>query len=956
LESNLLCALLALASAISSNAGAWAAGVIEDPVLDEAVRQQLVALGADPGPTIEAGELKNVGFTSFTNNSGLIYSVKGLEYATDLTQLDLSSNVILDVTPLAFLTNLTRLDLSHNGETITPDWLRDLSPLRRLVNLTELDLSYNRVIQDISPLQDLVNLRHLELDFNDVRDIGPLARLINLTHLHAAFNSIQNISVLKLLPGIVEVDISNNDVIDLAALDESIYIGSGDIVLLAGNPLSDRSTCTHLASMLADGVITDLATTCGSFTVASYESALLELTQPAPETLAAMDLNEDGQVDVADLVLKIRGQNISSMVDLVGQSLEAARTSITNFNAQDGAGGQDLWLGEPSTAPSVRSPVVRVLAQSPVAPGLPGHHRIDTTVSIPPDPFVALTLDGAVAEDEVSAFAYYAAIDPGNAKDTLEKWIHENGFGSPDGTEAQAVYFNSFDLGFGRNMRMRQDPQRIAFYVTNHDTVDEAWQDPGNPLATVAMEFSPHPLGGSARPYVKFYAFDRDGYRITKIDLDGRGEKYIPGMCIVCHGGKPQPLQSGVYPQQGRTGARFIPFDLDTFGYTTRSASLTRSAQGTAFKAFNRAVRDHLNRLETDMYEFQSPNLGAARTVIEGWYGGSALTGDFDGSSTPSGWTGNLSLYHDVFAQSCRNCHLQQTPSTATFGRDTLGVSSGQPFATLSDFSAWSSVIKSKVYVLGSMPKATRTFKSFWLSTTPTNQAFTLANFVDASLVSGGQVVSGPGRPNAVYSYLPVSPQPGSPVELDGTASLFSIEYRWNLNSRPFNSSLPIGNSAITSPFAPRASFTPDVTGVYQIQLTTLREGFSSVTAPSSTISVGSVRSFANDVVPLLNECKICHYPTTGNGGFRVALDATTLLPTATIYTELTAELGTQDPANPRVLTGSPSSSMVLKKVSQNGVIHGGGYRFGFASTATVQASAQYQTILLWIQEGAANN
>ena len=45
------------------------------------------------------------------------------------------------------------------------------------------------------------------------------------------------------------------------------------------------------------------------------------------------------------------------------------------------------------------------------------------------------------------AVAYYAAIDPTNAKDTLEKWKSANGFNSGTGTEKTVVFGDQRDLG-----------------------------------------------------------------------------------------------------------------------------------------------------------------------------------------------------------------------------------------------------------------------------------------------------------------------------------------------------------------------------------------------------------------------------------------------------------------------------------------------------------------------------
>ena len=67
------------------------------------------------------------------------------------------------------------------------------------------------------------------------------------------------------------------------------------------------------------------------------------------------------------------------------------------------------------------------------------------------------------------AQAYYEAIDPTNAKDTFAKWLAANGFGSGTGTEASVVFGDVRDLGYGRRMTGRQNPDgTVAFYVENY--------------------------------------------------------------------------------------------------------------------------------------------------------------------------------------------------------------------------------------------------------------------------------------------------------------------------------------------------------------------------------------------------------------------------------------------------------------------------------------------------------
>jgi len=158
-----------------------------------------------------------------------------------------------------------------------------------------------------------------------------------------------------------------------------------------------------------------------------------------------------------------------------------------------------------------------------------------------------------------TARAYYDAIDPSGAKKTLSGWLTANCFDASAadyGADAHAVYTNNYDLGFGRDMYFAActaggpgKPGDMAWIVFNYATV-EATASKLNPIIAVAMEYSAATDGSNpTRRFPKFYVFapnDRDGSfeRVLTSNFDHRGEKYVPGTCIACHGGVlPVPRQ-----------------------------------------------------------------------------------------------------------------------------------------------------------------------------------------------------------------------------------------------------------------------------------------------------------------------------------------------------------------------------------------------------------------------------
>src|SRR5258708_19030541 len=84
-----------------------------------------------------------------------------------------------------------------------------------------------------------------------------------------------------------------------------------------------------------------------------------------------------------------------------------------------------------------------------------------------------LALDGGTFETNTNEYAaaYYRAIDPGNAKDTIDKWKTANLFGTTgNGTEHLAGFRDVKALGHGRPMtrRMKADGSG-GFHVEDYN-------------------------------------------------------------------------------------------------------------------------------------------------------------------------------------------------------------------------------------------------------------------------------------------------------------------------------------------------------------------------------------------------------------------------------------------------------------------------------------------------------
>ncbi len=263
-------------------------------------------------------------------------------------------------------------------------------------------------------------------------------------------------------------------------------------------------------------------------------------------------------------------------------------------------------------------------------------------------------------------------------------------FHPPQLTPVSAIYRNAGDLGFGREMHCRQkEDGGAACYVTNYGGFDVpaitsiadalAHRDP---IATVAMEYLP---SGTNR--VRFYVYDGFGALLRDAVLDSEDDvvKPVPGVCLTCHQGSYNPSTDTV------TGARFLPFDLDSFEYTT-TVGYRRADQEQAFRKLNRIVRD------------TNPT-PAMSDLIDGWYAPNGVyseTAVFDGSYVPSGWSSESTLYREVVKPYCRTCHAANAANT------------GIDFLSFSGFAA--RPIEYYVCDEKLMPHAELTFQKFWNS------------------------------------------------------------------------------------------------------------------------------------------------------------------------------------------------------------------------------------------------
>lgn len=246
---------------------------------------------------------------------------------------------------------------------------------------------------------------------------------------------------------------------------------------------------------------------------------------------------------------------------------------------------------------------------------------------------------------------------------SFEDWKRRNGFGTP--SVVTADYINQRDLNLVRRMvATRSSSGGIAFYVCNHpgpdgrtqkeiDDVIETGLKGERRVACVAMEYTPTTGANNGQPFTKFFTFLPSGALVASVNLDGRGEKYMPGTCVACHGGS---TYNGRFPEtagaSANLGSRFLPFDTGNFLFSSRP-ELGESAQSEAFFQLNQLVAATEPAPDTPTHR-----------LINGWY---ANGRQIDKSYVPAPWlaadanpatAGAARFYREVVGTSCRTCHV----------------------------------------------------------------------------------------------------------------------------------------------------------------------------------------------------------------------------------------------------------------------------------------------------------
>jgi hypothetical protein len=521
-----------------------------------------------------------------------------------------------------------------------------------------------------------------------------------------------------------------------------------------------------------------------------------------------------GDVDSARLLLSFSATPGSCDGATAAPALQAKTLVLA---VVDDGGVDNVVLSSTATAPNAAV----MLSQDQTGASLTSD-SLNTSVQTPND---------APAETLASTTAYYKAIDPNSTKVTLDQWLDANcfdhtaadyGTGAAGANGAHAVYTNNFDLGFGRDMyfiKCAADHTDVfgnvahagdmASVVINYPSLEQTALKQA-PIIAVAMEYSADP-GGNGNHYAKFYVFapnQRDGgfTRVASANFDKRGQKYVPGSCLSCHGGKVTDTTFA----SANVDATFMPWDLDALlysdtdpafkGFLTDGTPYTRKAQEPNLQK--------LNALAWQTWQVPEPipasGTGTCRAITDPgcidrfaaplalltkWYGGDPGATNahaYDDSKTPDGWviTGQTApndLYHQAFAHQCRSCHTQVNVATQQF----TDYPSFESNYITKDTNA--NRIQETIFRKAQMPLARLTADRFWSSydgsTSPAQVLATQIKSVsahdqvvdaDGNFIPPGTPVLRGTRVSQVDSSTATSTE--SPIAADTTSGIYTIK------------------------------------------------------------------------------------------------------------------------------------------------------------------------------------
>ena len=592
-----------------------------------------------------------------------------------------------------------------------------------------------------------------------------------------------------------------------------------------------------------------------------------------------------------------------------------------------------------------------------------------------------LTIEYEIANSLINSIEYaeqyYLAVDPDNERTTLDAWKSKNGF--DQGHDVHVIFRDTKDLGYGRDMYARRnDDGSLAFYVNNFVVAvgegNPANYGPLNLLAATdqnfdyhlgsnAIEFSPiDPSNPDSEKILKFFTFSADNEqdiqpRITSADLDGRGVKHMPSICLACHGGNLLPLnQDGSFNELSLKSAKLNQLELDSFEFMS-TGEFSETDQQAGIKTINQWVRDsYADMAQRDLSQQGFWDGEFPQEIANARYGSDRFSlPSYQIGTVPSGWQqtefrpeGVENLYLKVVEPHCISCHSirgfkagdDDLVEAVLINDQEIKLGNAINFSSYEKFISYSEIITDYVYRRGIMPLSLRNAEVFWQP--PYSAPALLASFLpsfsqDIEVLNALGEIEPPGRPVARIESDRLS---ALPMTLHGGGSHFAKDYQWAIISGPegHDAQLESKNEKIVQ-------LVGTTEGEYQLELTVSNSRGESSSQMIVQVDNGrkpaSEINFVDDIKPLLQNqlydlrsCQSCHNPVTGAEGIPIYYDISNV----NLYADVRA----------RVNLNIPIDSQLLLKPTR--YQHGGGVRFDLETTLGLES---YNTILQWVIAGA---
>jgi len=573
---------------------------------------------------------------------------------------------------------------------------------------------------------------------------------------------------------------------------------------------------------------------------------------------------------------------------------------------------------------------------------------------------------------------YYLGVDPNDERTTLEDWKTKNGF--DQGHDVHVIFRDSKDLGYGRDLYARKNTDgSLAFFVNNFVVAvgkgNPANYGPLNLFAATDQNFDYH-LGSNAIEFspvdeddpdsdkvLKFFTFTAKDeqqvqHRLIAADLDGRGTKHMPSICLACHGGNLLPLNpDNSFNQLSLTSAKLNQLEVNSFEFMAAGV-YTRAEQEAGIKLINQWVRD--SYVETGQRDATQSGFWDSSFVIDlanGRYGDDSLDPDsfnldsYKEDTVPQGWLqtdfrpeGVENLYRQVVEPHCISCHSLRGYNAGNdslvepviINGESIKLGNAINFSSYEKFVSYSDLIIDYVYRRGVMPLSLRNAELFWQP--PYSAPALLASYLPGfDVLNSDGEIQPPGLPVARLESQRLS---AFPVRLNAQASYFANSYQWSVVSGPLNH-----NASLEKSDEKIVLLSGSSAGEYVISLQVTNSRGISTTEMKIIIdnsrALATTLNFVDDIKPLLQNqaynsrtCQSCHNPTVGVEGIPVYYDDTN----EQLYADVRA----------RVNLKSPVDSLLLQKPTRHQ--HGGGKRFDLTTSLGEES---YNTILQWVISGA---